>query len=41
MGGFLTYEVIHQPFLENLTQLQNFHYEYILPLTIIRFSQME
>ena len=41
MGGFLTYEVIHQPFLEILTPHQDFHYEYILLLIIIRFPQME
>ena len=41
MGVFLTYEVIHLPFLENLMRLQDFHYEYILPLIITRFSQME
>jgi len=41
MGDFLTYEVNNLPFLENLMKLQDFHYEYILPLIIIRFSQME
>ena len=41
MGSFLTYEVNHRLFLEILIQLQDFHYEYILPLIIIRFSQME